>query len=398
MIEENKDEIIRLKQGGCSWKQIAEHLGYSSGDALRKQISRTTDWYHLVKGILPSDSQEFNKENTQKLLTNGTISSTIKVRLKEQKLFTEDELLKLHGFDPIDFQIKTVTSNEWSMTNGAGEQYYNFQSKIIACKRQVNGLPVEKVGEIVKSITPLPIFVDRTKEKNGYLSIGFFDIHFGLNTLEEYTELLSDLVGIIRKGYKEVLIISGGDFLHVDNMVNTTVRGTNVDQVDFSKMVHDAETFLVTVCKEAYQHSGKVKLVYLPGNHASSTDYMLIRGIQGLIPEIEVDYEIEEYKHTWLGQHSIFLHHGDKRNSSQKLLEVLVGKYAKEWGNSKARYLFTGHYHHEKGLNIAGLTHYQLMSPSKPSSYDKAKGFVTSEVGLQVFEFDEEKRRAIYYL
>src|SRR5699024_3570138 len=61
-------------------------------------------------------------------------------------------------------------------------------------------------------------------------------------------------------------------------------------------------------------------------------------------------------------------------------------------------YLITGHFHHEKSLRNAGITHYQVSSPSKNTQYEKNSGFITSEKGLMIFEFDDVKRRAIYYL
>ena len=92
------------------------------------------------------------------------------------------------------------------------------------------------------------------------------------------------------------------------------------------------------------------------------------------------------------------MHHGDKRKASNKIIEVIVSEYAKEWGQAESRYLVTGHLHFEKSLSNAGITHYQVMSPSKPSSYDKRMGYLTSEDGLMLIEFDDVKRSAIYYL
>lgn len=394
----DNEKIKELKSLGYSWNKIANELGYQSGEGVR-WFARKQDWYKATKGSSNfSPTNQSDEVHSQTTLSDGSISSTIKTRLSEQKKFTKDELLELHGFDSKEFQIKTVTSNEWSMTNGAGEKYYNFQSKIIAEPLKLETFPVEKIEEILQRVEPLPIFIEEDDSRQGYLSIGLYDIHFGLNTLDEYLPLLKSLIKVIRNDYKEILIIVGGDFLHTDNLLNTTVKGTVIDQVDFAKMIEEAETFLLTLCKEAYQHSDKTKLIYLPGNHASSNDYMLVRSISALLPDIEADVSLEEYKCTYLGPHAIFTHHGDKRTTSQKLLEVIVGKYAIEWGQAKSRYLFTGHLHHEKTLDIAGMTHYQLMSPSKPSSYDKAKGYTTSETGLQVFEFDEDKRKAVYYL
>ena len=181
-------------------------------------------------------------------------------------------------------------------------------------------------------------------------------------------------------------------------MLNTTERGTRVDDVDVERATQDAHSFIVDLLKCALKYSPNVKLSYLPGNHAPMVDYMFTFGIKQLFPQVEVDDAVDHFKHVWLGEHSIFFHHGDRRRVTNKLVEVIVSKFAREWGESKSRYLITGHLHHEKSLSNSGLTHYQVSSPSKSTSYERDNGFNTSESGLMLFEFDDVKRRAIYYL
>lgn len=44
------------------------------------------------------------------------------------------------------------------------------------------------------------------------------------------------------------------------------------------------------------------------------------------------------------------------------------------------------------------MTHYQVMSPSKSTEYEERYGYISSESGLMLFEFNEDKRKAVYYL
>lgn len=400
----DKDQIIQeMRQVGATWQEIADRLGYNNGEQVRS-YARYQNWYKdLNKHKSRYDKIqpiEYTKDKISKQITlsDGSISSSIRQKLLEQKTFTNDELLEIHGFDKDEFEIKTVTSNEWSMTNGAGEKYYNFQSKIIAKPRDKSQVRLERIEEILNNLKPLPL-IEKTKDiKNDYLLIPLYDIHFGLNDYEYYFNLQNEIIDKIRNTYKEILIVIGGDLLHVDNFNNTTAKGTQLETVDFEKMIEDAEMFLLNICSKAIEYSKKTKLVYLPGNHADSNDYLLTRSISKLLPQIKSDYSINEYKHSWLGKHSIFMHHGDKRKNSQKLLEVMVSMYAKEWGESKSRYLITGHFHHEKTFSNAGMTHYQVMSPSKSTEYEERYGYISSESGLMLFEFNEDKRKAVYYL
>ena len=114
--------------------------------------------------------------------------------------------------------------------------------------------------------------------------------------------------------------------------------------------------------------------------------------LEHIYPQIKFDVEIKEFKHAWLGNHSIFMHHGDKVKSPNKLFEIMVSHFG-GMGKSQSRYLITGHFHHEKSLSFAGLTWYQLQSPSKHSSYDKTYGYDTSESGQMLFlSFQKQKK------
>lgn len=329
--------------------------------------------------------------------TDGIITSSVKKKLEERQTFTKDELLEIHALDPNEFQVKTTISNEWSMTNAEGEQYFNFQSKIVAEPR-VQEITPEFIASLFGNVPPQDIPLNLDEVPATYLLIPLSDLHWGLNYAEDYELLKSEIKDRIITGHTEILFVLNGDYFHVDNFVNTTERGTRVDDVDFERATQDAYSFIVDLLKCALENSPNVKLSYLPGNHSPSIDYMFTFGIKQLFPQVEVDDAIDHFKHSWLGEHSIFLHHGDKRKASAKLLEVIVSKFAKEWGESKSRYLITGHLHHEKSLSNAGLTHYQVSSPSKNTNYEKDNGFNTSESGQMLFEFDDVKRRAIYYL
>src|SRR5699024_7982794 len=83
----------------------------------------------------------------------GEITSEIKRKMREKKVLTDDELLELHALDPNSFQIRTITSNEWSMTEAGGEQYYNFQSKIVAEPIDILSKFPKQLKEIIETYT-----------------------------------------------------------------------------------------------------------------------------------------------------------------------------------------------------------------------------------------------------
>lgn len=342
--------------------------------------------YHAVRIKYRRLRDTYQAESISEIHSNAVLDG---------KLFDEKDVLELAGYDPEQWRISKVTDNAWGQPMGDRLQNTQFKLQVVP-KEQL--LTFDDMVERAQAIKPRLIEMDYTDITEQYLLIPLYDYHFGLNSLSDYSELQSSIADIIINGYAEILFVLGGDYYHTDNFINTTEAGTRIDDIDPQTAIDDGLQFIMPLIELALQHSPCVKLLYTTGNHAPSQDYMLSIILDREFEDLEVDNAIEEYKHAWLGNHSIFVHHGNNRKTTASLLDVIVTKYAKQWGDSASRYLFTGHFHHERSLSTAGLTHYQVQSPSKASSYDKRKGFITSETGAMLFEFNKQKRSAIHYL
>ena len=382
-----------MKQEGKTWVEIGDKLNVNS-ETLRTH-ARRQEWYKDIKEADPHVVEEGMEYSTTE---QGVYQIDKEFLFDEERLFSNEELLRMNNLDPDEFELLRIRRGKWSVTIKDGQRKWNFQSRIDAKPRDKGEFTPEQMAKVFESVKPLdiPLLTDEVLDQ--YLYVPLADMHFGLNTLFDYADLQCEIAEVMKNGYAEITLSINGDYLHVDNFLNTTERGTHVGEFNHIQAVNDGYDFLIPLIKCALENSPNVKLVYLKGNHAPAQDYMLIQGIKRLFPQISVDDSLTEVKHTWLGTHSLFLHHGDKIKNIKRLHEVVTSKYAKEWGSSQSRYLFTAHLHHEKALSFGGMTHYQLQSPSKPSTYDETYGFDTSESGLTLYEFDKQKRRAIYYL
>lgn len=392
MSKSIQDEIMDLKEQGLSWVQIATRLNLASMEVARGKVRGTPRY----KEFQQRQGVNVEKSQTREFNNDGSIGSQIRVRQQQRKVFSNEELIRLHGFNPDEVKLKTATSNEWT-TPTNGETYYNYQSKIVVVPKRWD-MSAQDVKKIFGDIPQRKIELLDKKIPNEYLLIPLSDLHFGHNSHLDYLKLQREIAERIMNRYKEILITLHGDYFHVDNFLNTTERGTRVDDVDFEAGLKAGYDFLSPLLDLALENSPNVKVVYLKGNHAPSVDYLFVSMLEHIYPQIKFDVEIKEFKHAWLGNHSIFMHHGDKVKSPNKLFEIMVSHFGEEWGKSQSRYLITGHFHHEKSLSFAGLIWYQLQSPSKHSSYDKTYGYDTSESGQMLFEFSETKRSAIYYV
>lgn len=386
------DLIIRLRKEGKTWRQIGKELG-ADGENVRG-YARNREWYKAIRQDNPHVVEE-GMSFTKNAKDEYSIES--EHLFDKQKLFTNEELLEMNNLDPNEFELLRIRRGKWSVTMTDEGRKWNFQSRIDA-KPKEKEVTYDFIQELLETVEPRKVDLLTEEVVDSYLLIPLADMHFGINYAEDFERLKAQIQDRIMDGHREILIVILGDYFNVDNLLNTTVRGTKVDEVDVERATADAYSFIMDLIDCALKHAPCVDLVYLQGNHDSMVGYMFTQGLKRIYPQLRVDDGIETYKHAWLGTHSIFLHHGDKIRSAKRLLETIVGTFPQEWGESVSRYLITGHFHHEKSLSNAGMTHYQVSSPGKSSSYDKQQGYVTSEQVQMLFEFDNEKRTAIYYL
>ena len=175
--------------------------------------------------------------------SNGNITSEIRKRMKAKLVYTNRELLELHSINPDENQIKQIISNEWTMTNKDGMQYYNFQSKIIAVPIGAEGLTFE---EFFKQIKEPPVKFKKRLIGIGTrnLVIGLADLHFGPTTVEQLEEELSEICEIVENGYDTIVIEQLGDLFESSQMKDAvTLKGTILPTVDMVKALRDAKQF-----------------------------------------------------------------------------------------------------------------------------------------------------------
>ena len=166
-------ELIKcLRQGNTPWAKIDELLDLPPDGARSK--ARSQDWYKQIVQRNPHDkAEDVDKKNYRE---DGSISSFIRTRLNDKQTFSKEELLGLHGLDPKEFKIKTITSNEWSMTNGEGEKHYNFQSKILAEPLSSKDITFDQIAELLNKLEPKKIELQMDELPKEYLFVGLSEI------------------------------------------------------------------------------------------------------------------------------------------------------------------------------------------------------------------------------
>src|SRR5699024_4155211 len=201
-----------MRKGGKLWDEIGAVFG-TSGENVRAWAKKQERFDEIREEHKVTNAVKETFE-TKSIAEDGKITTEIKKKLNEKITYEESELLELHGLNGDEFTIRNITSNEWSMTNAEGQQYYNFQSKIIA-EPKTQEITPEFIANLFESVKPQEIELNLDEVPRTYLLIPLSDFHWGLNYAEDYAQLKRDIKDLIIEGYSEILFVLNGDYFHV---------------------------------------------------------------------------------------------------------------------------------------------------------------------------------------
>lgn len=388
MENTQKDAIIKtMLKEGKSWEEIAEATGYTRA-GIRSYAYRQ-EWYKDFKREIGRHSNTEHRDNS------SSITSEMILQRNSKELFTESELLELHGFDPKEFRIKNVTSNEWTTPQEEG-QFYNYQSKISVVpitdgeKTQADFLKTLKAE--VK-----PTTVKQTRFGKNNVIIALSDMHFGETTMLDLQDKMVEITQTLQKGFNKVVIMNAGDFFHSDDMFSSrTIAGTVLETVDMVRAVNDAKTFMDVVFKSALENANEVEYQYVAGNH-SSFEYFFNEYLIVKYPEATIAQHNELSTAFMMDNVLIALTHGHKIKKNN-LSQVISFEHRELWGRASEVHCFTGHYHQLESQSLNGVIVHQLGTPKKVDTYERQNGWIASRKLIQMFEFDSDKMKTVYYI
>lgn len=383
-----------MRQGNTPWTKIDEMLKLPPDGARNK--ARNQEWYKQIAQSNPHDKAEDVDKKTYR--EDGSISSFIRTRLDAKQTFSQSELLELHGLDPIEFKIKTITSNEWSMTNGHGEKYYNFQSKILAEPLTASDISFEQIVSILTDdIKPMTIELLGAGDTN--LVIQLADLHFGVTKIDMTKEKLAKLIDRIDYGYQTIVIEQLGDLFHSSQMKSSqTLKGTLLDDVDMAQAIEDAKTFfhaIITICLEKAE---RVVVEHAGGNHSDNLEYVFLNYLEAKYPQVEINYHNDTRRAYKLGNVGIMISHGDTVGLN-KLPMLFANEYKLLWADSTVCEVHTAHKHNKYvEQEIDGVVLRQAPTIKPNDLYEIRNGWTTNRKIIQVIEYDEDGEVGSYVI
>ena len=310
---------------------------------------------------------------------------TFRAKLKKwrkQSIPTEDHL-DLGTFPGFNAHSATVQLD----SSGDITQVWVKQSKNISYD--------DVIEAIQENITPVEV-VPEQKTGSNMLEIPLFDLHFGVASMQDYLEILEEIVGIIENGYDEIHIIIGQDVLHNNDMRGHTAKGTPIEKVDFKKAWNDAWRFFYNIIRYSLENSSTVSCHYSRGNHDECTAWCFFKALEQAFPQARFDDDMAPRKIIWWEGCFIGFGHCEYTQNPDKLLRDFTLEFPMDFATATCREIHTGHFHRESVDD--GIMVRRLASAVPTDEWSSNNGFMGVHKRFQLFEYAPCRLRSIYYV
>ena len=385
-----KDKIFELRQQGIPWTKIDELLDLTPDRA--RNLARYDKRYETIKNPNPHDqADEVDKKYYQQ---DGSITSIVRTGRSQKKRFNQSELLEIHGFDSDEFRIKSVISNEWTLS----DTQYNYQSKINVEPIRQNEFDINVYVETLKQdIKQITVDADYIGDTN--LVIQLADLHFGVTKISDTINKLSKLKSRIECGYKTIVIEQLGDLFHSSQMKSSqTLKGTQLDDVDMVEAVEAAKSFYDFIITTCLLNADEVIIEHACGNHSGNVEYLFLVYLESKYPQIKVNYHNDSRIVYKLGNVGIMLSHGDTV-PLKKLPMLFANEYKLLWSECETCEVHTGHKHNKfTEEEYDGVILRQAPTIKPNDIYEIDNGWTTARKIIQVIEYDDDGEVGSYVI
>ena len=409
-----------------TWDEVAKILNEELGENYGESKYRKW-WYAFNEGMdyvrnLEAEREEAVKEyvGEQKkdfqMLKTGEQASTIVTKLNEEQLKDPDYLLKVHGYDPNEWELTSAKQSIWN--NKLDNELYS--SKITVKPRIGFNWSEDNVRKIfdkvIKDIDVLGCEYARIAGKNEQppiqdkmILIGISDLHYGLlakdNLSEDYNMKIANerfnkiLTDVIQRkqdnqDIEKVILLIGNDFLNADNLQGTTSRHmTPQDQeTNWYEMITSATEMLIEGIEKLRFFFPKIEVVNVKGNHDEMSMFGIMQTLNAYYKNslsviINTDCRFRQY--IKYGTSLIGLSHNER---IQDITKIMAAESGTDWGECKYKCFLLGHLHDRKEVgDDYGVDIYRLPSVSGASAWTSQQGYCGTNKMSQSFVFDKSK-------
>ena len=261
--------------------------------------------------------------------------------------------------------------------------------------------PEEFIEAIKEAVDPFVYTKQKKNTASRMLEIPLFDMHWGVAFMDDYKNVLNDLLNLMHtRTWDKIVIPFGQDFFHNDSIVNgQTTKGTVIEKVDMIRAVKEAKVFMYALIDTAIHQANEVKVVYSAGNHDRSVSWMLVQVLLERYGADVVDDALEYRRIVTYGKNSIMITHGDSKQATAKnLAHIFPISFPEEFASANIREVHAGHLHHESEADIFGVMVRRLASGVTVDDWSNRQDFIGTHRRFMIFEWDLNSLRSIHYV
>lgn len=189
---------------------------------------------------------------------------------------------------------------------------------------------------------------------------------------------------VLKSADAETCVIAQlGDWLHYDSILGavTPTSGHLLDSDGrFSKLVQASIRILRRLVDFALSKHQKVVVLMAEGNHDMTSSVWLRAMFQALYEHESrvhvIDSELPYYTHQH-GETMLAFHHGHL-SKNQNLPILFAAQFPRMWGDTRFRYVHTGHRHHVEEKEHSGITVVQHPTLAARDAYASRGGWVAN--------------------
>jgi hypothetical protein len=242
------------------------------------------------------------------------------------------------------------------------------------------------------------------------------DLHFGMYSWKQETgadfdvdlatQLLTNTFGQLlletpTAHAETAVILNVGDYFHSDNNRNVTERSGNPLDVDtrWERVLHKGIHLYLNIINMVLARHQTVIVKNIKGNHDPHGTFALREALAAWYhnePRVKVEPVGDPIWHYRFGKVLLAAIHGDKAKAAE-LSGTVAARFAEDWGQSKFRYGYTGHWHKSMKIESGGMTVESLQTLAPKDAWNTEMGFCAGR-SLEAITFDANrglKRRNI---
>ncbi len=205
------------------------------------------------------------------------------------------------------------------------------------------------------------------------------DSDFDLRIAETHLVAAVDRLVMLSPPSEQALILNLGDFFHADDQSARTKRGGHALDVDsrWAKVLSVGIRIMRRIIERALEKHDRVRVINEIGNHDDHSSIFLGVCLAQFFennPRVEIDTSPNPFHYYRFGANLFGVTHGHTVKLAQ-LPQIMANDRAKDWGDTRHRFWYTGHVHHDQRKELIGCVVETFRTLAARDAWHNAQGY-----------------------